>query len=214
MDALPEKVRAFIALNLSAEVKDAVAGFISDLARLRSGVHWVPGANLHLTLRFLGAAVDSTMLWPLDKALAQIAAESRPLGVRLHGTGAFPSLARPRVLWIGLSSEQLGPLAHKIEAAVVGGGFDRESRPYSPHLTIGRVRDPRGWPVVRHALENAARREFGETRADSFVLYRSVLGSAAARYRVLGRYEFCADDVSQAARQASDRSDVGSFRRC
>jgi 2'-5' RNA ligase len=122
--------------------------------------------------------------------LAQIAAETPPFDITAHGTGAFPNLARPRVVWIGLTGGELAQLAQRVEAAVVRCGFEREQRPYSPHLTIGRVRNLRGWGAVRHTLSNAVTREFGTTCVDSLILYRSMLGRDTATYEELARYGF------------------------
>jgi 2'-5' RNA ligase len=185
-------VRAFIALRLGDAVEEAIAAFIDKIAEHHSGVRWVRRANLHLTLRFLGAAVDSAMLPVLGEALAQIAEETCPFDVAAYGTGVFPNFARPRVVWIGLTGSRLMQLAQRVESAVVRCGFEHEQRPYSPHLTIGRVRDLHGLAAVRRMLNDAAQREFGSSRIGSLILYRSILGRDAARYEELARFVLAA----------------------
>jgi 2'-5' RNA ligase len=117
-----------------------------------------------------------------------MASETLPFGVGAHGTGAFPNLDRPRVVWVGLTGEGLVRLAERVEAAVVRLGFAPEGRPYSPHLTIGRVRDMRGWKAVRRVIAEAAERDFGTMQIESMMLYRSILGREAAEYEELARY--------------------------
>jgi len=185
---LPDKIRAFVALRMSAEVEGAIATFVATVREVRSGIRWVRPANLHLTLRFLGDAVDRNLLLPLDKTLDEIAAQTSPFMLVTHGIGAFPNLESPRTIWIGLVSEQLMRLAQQVEAAAVQTGFAPEGRAYSPHLTIGRVRDLRGWQRIRRALGQASEHDFGSSQIAEMILYRSTLGGEASQYQALARY--------------------------
>lgn len=185
---LPDKIRAFVALRMSAEVECAIAEFVDPLCELRSGVRWVRPANLHLTLRFLGDAVNHDLLLPLDQTLNQISGQTSPFMLHARGTGAFPNLERPRVIWIGLVSEQLIRLAHQVESAAVQAGFVPEGRPYTPHLTIGRVRDLHGWQRIRQVLRESPNQDFGSVLISEMILYRSILGGEAAQYQPLARY--------------------------
>jgi 2'-5' RNA ligase len=184
----PDKVRAFAALRMSAGVERALVEFIEEMRREGGDVRWTRAEKLHLTLRFLGAAIDSALLAPFADALGAIASATTPFAIDARGTGAFPNLRRPRVVWAGLESADLPALAVKIETAAVRCGLAAEKRPYSPHLTIGRVRGMRGWERVRDALGAASRREFGKSIADEMVLYRSIAG--AGSYQELGRFKF------------------------
>lgn len=188
MDALPAKIRAFVALRLATEVEQAIDAFLASRQRPGTGINWVARDRLHLTLRFLGGAIDSNLIAPLGEALAQIGFETAPFVITARGTGAFPNLDRPRVLWVGLAGDELKPLAQRVEAAAVRCGFAPEPRPYSPHLTIARVRNIRGWRAVKRDLTAAADHDFGESRIDAMALYRSILGEGAATYRELARY--------------------------
>ncbi|MGH7933480.1 MAG: RNA 2',3'-cyclic phosphodiesterase [Candidatus Binataceae bacterium] len=190
MNELPPKVRAFVALRMSREVEGALAAFIGTLRPQGGGIRWVRPGNLHLTLRFLGGAVETRMLAPLSVALAAIAAATAPFALSVAGTGAFPDQQRPRVGWAGLAAAELAPLAVRVEAAAVRCGFAPARRSYSPHLTIGRVRDLRGWPAARRTLSEAMKRDFGTCLIDMMILYRSILEAQAARYEELARYEF------------------------
>jgi 2'-5' RNA ligase len=188
MIELPDKIRAFVAIRMGAEVEDAIARFINPLRELDSGIRWVRQTNLHLTLRFLGNGAETTLLAALHDRLAEIAARSSPFTLSVCGTGAFPNLTRPRTLWLGLVGDELVRLAEQVEAAAVNAGFPPESRAYSPHLTIGRVRDLRGWQRIRSFLEEAARREFGSSETAEIILFRSILGGKGSQYQELARY--------------------------
>jgi RNA 2',3'-cyclic 3'-phosphodiesterase len=192
---MPDRIRAFVALRLSAEVEDEVAEFIESLqphGNRRGAIRWIPRANLHLTLRFLGDRVEAATLDRLDRALLSIAAATPSFTIGVRGTGAFPNLARPRVVWVGLESDDLIALAARIERAAIESGLAPERRPYSPHLTIGRLRDLRGWGELRSAIEAASDREFGRSPVQSMMLYRSILSSASATYEELAHYPFTA----------------------
>jgi RNA 2',3'-cyclic 3'-phosphodiesterase len=177
---------------MSAEVECAIAEFINPLRELGSGVRWVRPANLHLTLRFLGDLVDRNLLTPLDRILNQIGGQTSPFTLDARGTGAFPNLDHPRTIWIGLVSEQLIRLTQQVEAAVVQAGFAPERRPYTPHLTIGRIRDLHGLQQIRHALQQSPKLDFGSSLISEMILYRSILGGEASRYHALARYPFTA----------------------
>lgn len=191
---MPDRVRAFVALRLSAEVEQAVADFIESIQPPGNphggGIRWVRRANLHLTLRFLGREVAAPALEQLDRALGQIASATAPFTIGVRGAGAFPNLAWPRVIWVGLESPELAVLAARVEAAAVEAGLAPERRAFSPHLTIGRVRNFIGWGATRRAIKAAAERDFGRTAAESMILYRSILGTEASTYEELARYPF------------------------
>lgn len=188
MNSLPDRIRAFVAIRIDPAVEDALAGFIETLRESSDGIRWIRRANLHLTLRFLGNEVAAEQLDRLSPALERIAAATVPFVIEVGGTGVFPDPQRPRVVWAGLESDALIELAARVEAAAVEAGFAPERRAFSPHLTIGRVRYPRGWRTVRGAITEASAREFGATRVDAMMLYQSTLGPEASTYTELVRY--------------------------
>jgi len=183
--------RSFIALVLDEATRAAVAAEIERLRPLSHAVAWVPAANLHVTLKFLGDRAD-TELAGATEALGAVAATSRAFAAKLFGLGAFPGMARPRILWVGVAGGglELGALQSRVEAALEDRGFARESQPWHPHLTIGRIFDPRRWrrqtsPILQEAVARAARTDFGVLPVTRIVLMRSDLAPAGARYREL-----------------------------
>jgi 2'-5' RNA ligase len=188
---MPDRVRAFVALRMAPEVAQAIIAFIASMQRATDSsrsVRWVGRNHLHLTLRFLGDRVAASTIERLDGAVSEIASATTCFGIEVRGMGAFPNLERPRVIWVGLQSAELGALASNIESAAVSAGLAPERRAFAPHLTIGRVRDWSGWNELRRAIEATADREFGRTDAKSLVLYRSILGDDSPTYEELGNY--------------------------
>ncbi|HUA35713.1 MAG TPA: RNA 2',3'-cyclic phosphodiesterase [Candidatus Binataceae bacterium] len=186
-----ESVRAFIAVRMSARVEDEIAGAISELARASEGVKWVRRENLHVTLKFLGAAVNPRKLEPLAEALHDVAASTTEFDTLARGAGGFPNLDRPRVVWVGLHGVEpgtLAALASRVEGAAADCGFERERKRWTGHLTIGRVRDDRHVGGLRAAATAMRDREFGISKIESLTLYRSHLGDQVSRYEPLATF--------------------------
>ncbi len=138
-----EQVRSFIAIELPDEVK---AGLAQLQARLKTGkqpaVKWVDPYSIHLTLKFLGnVAVDKVS--EITKAIELSAQGIPPFHLEVKDLGVFPSLKRVRVVWVGLSGEvaRLSQLQQRLEANLTPLGFTPESRTFTPHLTLARVRE-------------------------------------------------------------------------
>jgi RNA 2',3'-cyclic 3'-phosphodiesterase len=187
---MAETVRAFVAIQLSAEVNEAVATFQAGLRRLGGEISWTGPANFHLTLRFLGNRVAPGLVAAMIEGLRPIAATTSPFTVHARGAGAFPSLNRPRVIWIGLPDGKLIEVARQVEALSVKCGLEPENRGFTPHLTIGRVRNPARNAALREALEAAADRDFGSSLIASIALYRSHLSPGGAKYEPLAALPF------------------------
>ncbi len=186
-------VRAFVAVRMSEHVEESVAETIGELKRPRDGVRWVPRANLHITLKFLGPAVDSHRLQRLTAGLHQLATRTAPFEIAAAGVGAFPDLEHPRTIWVGLHSVESGvlaALAARVETVAADYGFEREKRRWSGHLTIGRVGDRPIAGKIRQALHAAREREFGLSRIESITLYRSHLGPGGSSYEALATFLF------------------------
>ncbi len=141
-----DAVRCFIAIHLPADV----LGELSALEEgLKAGGHpfvkWVEPGNLHLTLKFLGNA-PAASIPGIAEAMRRAAGAHAPFRLQLDGTGAFPGWQRPQVVWVGLAGDldRLQALKRDLEAAVSPLGFPEEPRPWSAHLTLGRVRNRTG----------------------------------------------------------------------
>jgi len=166
-------------------VRARLAAAVDELRRAAAahGVGWVRPENLHLTLKFLGP-VDEPRLVDVRAALAGAAALAAPFELAVAGLGAFPTPARPRVVWAGVDrgGAALAALAGAVEDALAPLGVPREARAFSAHVTLGRVRQPRGDPALAAALAAAAGRGFGVLRVARLSLMRSDLSPNGARY--------------------------------
>ncbi|CAN5226392.1 RNA 2',3'-cyclic phosphodiesterase [soil metagenome] len=137
-------MRLFVAVFPPPEVREEASRTARRLLP-DDRIRWSRPGNVHLTLKFLGG-VDEERLDELRTVLEDACAAHAPFEARLAGLGAFPSARRARIIWAGAGagSEQLRSLAADVDAALSYSGFERETRPYEPHLTLGRVR---GRPV-------------------------------------------------------------------
>jgi 2'-5' RNA ligase len=137
-------MRLFLAVFPPAEVQRAACGFIEALRRPGDGLSWVKPENLHYTLRFLGEVGEDGARRATEAATGAAAA-ARAFAAALGGLGAFPNPRRARVIWIGMSEggEALVSLARDLDRALAKRGFGAPDQPFSPHLTLGRVREPR-----------------------------------------------------------------------
>jgi 2'-5' RNA ligase len=196
---LPESFRAFVALPLPAEVQERAAAVVE---RLRSGedVRWTAASNFHLTLKFLGPVARSSVPG-LVAALGEAAAGAAPFSITLEGLGAFPSLARPQVIWIGVTQGEsaCAALAARVEAACRSAGFAPEAQPFRAHLTLGRARGGRAdagrrpgaaaWRQIAERLRAAEPVDLGSTPADRFHLVRSELLPGGPVYTIISSFQ-------------------------
>jgi 2'-5' RNA ligase len=138
----------FLALNFSVSATRKLAEEV-DRKKAAMGdagfrVAWVPAANLHLTLKFLGS-VGEELVEGVTGACRRVAARHSPIEAKAIGFGAFPSLHKPNVLWVGVEAPpSLLALQREVESAMVDLGFEKEERAYHPHVTVGRVKESRG----------------------------------------------------------------------
>ena len=134
--------RLFVALPLPAPVKAELNALVHALKRGAPGVRWVRPDHMHVTLRFLGD-VEDVQCDALVESLRRVT-ELSPFTFNLSGLGAFPDRKRPRVIWTGIDSgcQRVVELAACVEKSVVACGLPSEDRPFSPHLTLGRVKEP------------------------------------------------------------------------
>jgi 2'-5' RNA ligase len=172
-----------------ADVRAALATEIERLSAQAHGVGWVAPENLHLTLKFLGG-VEPARLERVSAALQTAARDASPFEMALRGLGAFPSPTRPRVIWAGVhgGNDALATLAARVDAALSGLDFPREDRPFSAHVTLGRVREPTRDPALTAALAAGVTRDFGRFPVARMALMRSDLSPRGARYTALATW--------------------------
>ncbi|MFH1015728.1 MAG: RNA 2',3'-cyclic phosphodiesterase [Chloroflexota bacterium] len=182
-----EEIRSFIAIELPDELKAALTRLQAQLkASDPPSVKWVDAYGIHLTLKFLGN-VTFKQIEEITRAMAKAAAGISPFRLEVKDLGVFPGPTRVRVVWVGLGGEidRLTQLQEKIEADVAPLGFLPEGRPFTPHLTLARVRE-QATPQERESLgqlitNTKATIDYAFT-VDSVNLIRSILSREGALY--------------------------------
>lgn len=151
---------------------------------------WVKPGNIHLTLKFLGE-MPASKLVPVSHVCSRLAHNRRLVPFEVSGVGCFPSRKNPRVLWVGLDKvpELLRQLHAELEQNLQQLGFPVEEKPFSPHLTIGRLRTPhKGEWLANSLTESDFARE--KIEAKEIVLMKSELHSGGSIYTPLQRFPF------------------------
>ncbi len=181
-------MRLFIALNLPPEEREGIQQAIAPLRGRDFPVRWVSPDHFHLTMKFLGE-VEGDRVPDLDEVLRRVGRDTSPFSLCIGGFGAFPTIRRPRVLWVGVDpSPPLRCLKQDLEWALSELGFERETRAFHPHLTLGRVKSSEGAGAFRGLDAMASELEYDATVAvDAVDLMRSRLSPSGARYEVLSR---------------------------
>jgi len=186
---MAKPLRTFVALEISDAVRQRTLQLIEQLRRAQVEVKWVEAENLHLTLKFLGD-VDPLELPEVCRAVEKAAVGEAPFRMQLRGAGAFPSLDRPRILWlgVGVGNEQVSELFERIDQTLAEAGFAPESRKFHPHMTLGRIR--RAFKGVSDLADLLRRRhdfEAGTCDVTQAVVFVSQLGRGGPRYEAVAR---------------------------
>lgn len=179
--------RLFVAIDIPEELKRAIAKICTALP----GARWVAGDQTHLTLRFIGEA-DETLFYRIREGLTEVFSE--PFTLRIAKPGCFPPKGEPHVLWLGVSeSAPLARLKAVIDKSLSGAGIAPESRPFSPHITIARLRGA-SRTLTSHFLEQ--NREFclEPFLVTEFRLYSSSLTPAGALHTCEASYPLSKGD--------------------
>jgi 2'-5' RNA ligase len=179
-------LRAFIAIEIPLEIKKAIAAQTAALqTNTGRAVRWVATENTHLTLKFLGE-ISPSNLELLSQTIQAECSQMTPFEIKVSGLGCFPNARRPRVIWIGLNAPaELTKLQLKIEAATARLGYTPEEKPFSPHLTIGRIREQASADELKHllaSLEKISIGMLGTFTAQNVYLFKSELLPAGPIY--------------------------------
>jgi 2'-5' RNA ligase len=184
-------VRVFVAVNISQEAEKEIEKLIKKLKKKRWSVKWEPIEKIHLTLAFFGSVKDSDIK-SIKSAIQKAAAEVNPFRVSFKGLGCFPYFDWPRIIWLGLKGDlkSLAQLQKKIEKNLISSGFSFKPRPFSPHLTLGRLK----------GIKSKHRREIGRqlkkmrildlksiTLIDKVFIYQSHCLASGSIYKKLAK---------------------------
>ncbi len=178
-------MRLFTALDLPPELTQSLTELQRHL-RPAARMQWSPAANLHVTTKFIGEWPDAR-LSELTAALAGLPVTG-PITVRIRRLGFFPNPQAPRSFWCGIEAPGLPELAEATDYSCAALGVPCEKHPFSPHLTLARLRTQVRLQSLHHAIAGLPSLEFGGFEAHSFFLYRSVLQPTGSVYTKLAEF--------------------------
>ena len=181
-------MRLFVAVNLPSGEKENLRAILEVLKQSALPVRWVEPESLHITLKFLGEVADAQyegIVAGMERAVAGIP----PFDVDIGGFGAFPALAQPRILWLGISeSASLAAVQQRVEHEMEALGFPREARPFHAHVTLGRAQARSGRAESGRLDRTTAPIVYkARVRVESIDLMRSHTGRSGARYERVER---------------------------
>jgi RNA 2',3'-cyclic 3'-phosphodiesterase len=178
-------MRLFVAIEIEPAIRERINEFVTRLRPKISEARWVRPEGLHITLKFLGNVADERRD-AIENALKTIQRKSFTLS--LKGLGIFPNPRSPRVLWVGIETgPDLEHIAAEVDQQMASVGFERENRPFSPHVTLARFHErPRG---NLGSVLSETPPSFGTMTADQFHLYESKLSPQGSRYTKLSSFE-------------------------
>ncbi|HUS05782.1 MAG TPA: RNA 2',3'-cyclic phosphodiesterase [Bryobacteraceae bacterium] len=179
-------MRLFTGIALPAEIIENLSRLLDHL-RPAAHLSWSAPYNLHVTTKFIGDWPDERLGELVD--LLRTLPAGQPIDIRLHGLGWFPNPHLPRVLWAGIQAgDGLPRLASATDAALATLGIAAEIRPFSPHLTLARIKDAAPLAKLRQTIAELASVDFGSFTASHFLLYRSTPGPAGSIYTQLAEF--------------------------
>jgi len=184
-DLSEEQVRSFISIDLEdQQILSRITSILSSLQSLGGDLKPVERENIHLTLKFLGN-VSAPRLGEVKSSLQQVIFSA--FTAEIKGAGAFPNLNHMNVVWVGVNEgwSQVEQIYEQVEKLLSGLGFRREHRPFSPHITIARVRSGRKRDAVASFLQRLTEESFGTITVDKIRLKQSILSSSGPKYSTL-----------------------------
>lgn len=172
-------IRTFIALPIPDDVREALSAAITELKSRNPSIKWVNPDKIHLTIKFLGDIAED-LIKPISMELDRTLERFQELDLGVTGLGVFPGMRRPRVVWAGLEGEtrELVEMARSVDAMCERFGIRRDRRPFSPHITLGRLKIPSMVDLGIHLTEKGY-------RAKEVIFFRSELLPQGARYTIL-----------------------------
>lgn len=180
-------MRTFVAIELPKDLRRRIQELLEVLKPATSSVRWARSEGIHLTLKFIGE-VSAEQVEQVKTNLASVPMPS-PIPIAIRGAGYFPNERSPRVIWLGIeAAKELAELAAQVEQSLHRMGIPKEDRPFSPHLTLGRLRKPDKIPAIKALLRQREPLEIGSFVAQEFFLYESKLSPQGSQYLKVARF--------------------------
>ena len=177
-------MRTFISIEIPENIKDNIEKSIGEMKLILSPLKWLDKKNLHLTLKFLGWVVDDKAD-DIIRSVTDVAKDFGSIKINFAGLGVFPDIKHPRVIWVGIceGNDRVNDLAGKIDARLSSEGYrNEEEKGFSPHLTIGRIKEKVDAEPLNKFIEINATTEFGGFTADHISVMKSTLMRSGPMY--------------------------------
>lgn len=186
---MENSTRCFVACSVGEEVRRSASRILEELSGIRADFKWVRPESLHVTLKFLGN-VASDKIDSVCAALREISCEAAPFSVEFRGIRAFPGFRNPQVVWAGVTegAQELGFLAQRVDEALGTLSFPRETRRFTPHVTLGRRRSARGIDELCKLMATLRDRPLGRNEIREVLLMKSTLRPEGAVYQCLASF--------------------------
>ncbi len=183
-------LRLFIAIEIPPETRTQIANVISELKSTQVDVRWEHQEKLHITLKFLGD-VREEVLPEIVLLLRGVAEKSSQFSIRYSGLGCFPHKREPRIVWVGVEDLacKLQPLVELIEAEMTSIGFEKETKGFHPHVTIGRMKNGKDTGSLLRKMESVIF-ESQPTVVSAISLVRSERKASGSIYSQVKSFSF------------------------
>lgn len=179
-------IRAFVAAAVDDSLKHSFELLQSELSTTGAHVRWVRPHNIHLTLVFLGDIPESSVA-AISNELDRAAHDTAPCDLEVCGLGFFGSSRAPRVIWAGLQGDidRVKSIQQQVTCGVLAAGFRTDTKPFKPHLTLGRVRSARNAKSLVSAVTSRKDMPFGRLTIQNIILMKSRLTPDGPVYSIL-----------------------------
>jgi 2'-5' RNA ligase len=169
-------IRGFVAIEINKEIKNKLSEFLTQLKKIDADVKWVACENIHLTLKFLGH-IGENILPALNKIINDAASCLSPFDINIENVGAFPSLKKPRVIFVCAQDKgnNLLKIYEKLDKGMEELGIKQDAKKYVGHITLGRIKSRKNISALIDALNSGTGYFFGQEKVNYISLMQSKL---------------------------------------
>ena len=184
-----DTIRVFLAVKVPEELKEKIQEVQKQLKMQNADVGWVEPENFHYNLKFFGYATESEIK-KVEAAVKRVVAGHHPFKLEIEGTGTFPTPTAPRVIWLGTKkgTAEITALANDLDKEFSKEGFKSETRPFTAHLTLGRVKSTQNKQELIEKVKDLKAMKIGEFNIEEITLFQSQLQREGPVYTELMKF--------------------------